>query len=422
MSRFDLTFSGSVIEEFQVDQVKRSMGILLDLAEPTELDNLFIGRSYVLGQNLARKSAAEMFSKLTAMGAQVELVPRGKTPADAEVLHSAFGLAYTETNKPKDTSAAETNLTAQSAQMASSETLSTLRSHMRELEKELDTIKKNARCESGKLQHRIAYFRRIAERELNGVAEQQQRNGDDSVALVEELEESAMLCQERAEQAIAKLKEQEQKTTQNTKTEIDRLHGLIIETEDEEQSALEQLDQARAEIHERTDARVQELLAQVEELEAMAESEIATLERGAKDHLASWKLERYALADEQEEIQSQAKEQLEWLADQQHALIAESANEAARINQQRDDIRETRKNTQVALLSRQQEIEANLERNLARAERADAKAREASKIALQELHARKLELQRLATIAMRETGEHVSQSGSAKEERQHNSQ
>jgi len=203
MSRFDLTFSGRVIEEFEVDQVKRSMGILLDLAEPAQLDNLFLGRSFVLGQNLARKSAAEMYSKLTAVGAQVELVPRGKTPADAQILHSAFALAHTASGKPEKPKPNHSvppqhrgHPVKEQAQEEASR-LEGIRASMHELQRELDSMKQAARRESSKLQHRVDYFHRIADKELSFIARARDEASDESVARVEELEQTVMDCHER---------------------------------------------------------------------------------------------------------------------------------------------------------------------------------------------------------------------------------
>ena len=70
-------------------------------------------------------------------------------------------------------------------------------------------------------------------------------------------------------------------------------------------------------------------------------------------------------------------------------------------------MRAAREQAVLALQEAALEVSANLEKNLDRARRADEAAREKSKATLQELHARKLELQRRATVAMHDASETV---------------
>ena len=83
---FDLTFKGSVHSGYDAAQVKTDIARLFSIEEPAVIEQLFCGQKVVLKQALDRKSAAEYFSKINALGGNAELVEVGRQRLSADAL------------------------------------------------------------------------------------------------------------------------------------------------------------------------------------------------------------------------------------------------------------------------------------------------------------------------------------------------
>ncbi len=433
--RFDLTFNGQVLEDYDAGDVRQALADLLDF-DDDKTGALFTGNTVVLGQRLGRKPAAELFSRLTGIGARVELVRSGTAPADARVIDTALArqlekdgdaadkdtprepVEETEegpskiwpvsaARRPPATHKSDPNDDSASRQepgVAQKSVLDAARRGMQALQREMEQTKLLARRESEKLQHRLDHFERVAERELAELEDQEASIGDRCSVEIEALDEKALQLREQTEATLADLSTKIRETTLQTKAETDRLHGLLLATEDGERASLQQLDQARSDIRERTDAEIQALRARIEALESGAADQVAALEQEAQGNIDQWRREREDLEGKQRAIAQQADERLGTLQEQQQHASSELDAALNDIDMQRDAVRQQREEALAALAEASDQINLNLASNVARAQRADERARERSKATLQNLHAQKLELQRRATAAMERAG------------------
>ncbi|PLW68049.1 hypothetical protein [Pseudohalioglobus lutimaris] len=75
MKRFDLTFKGDILPDFEPDSVRAGFAELFSINDTLVIDELFSGDSFVLRSNLDRKAAADYFRKVSQVGGRAELVP-----------------------------------------------------------------------------------------------------------------------------------------------------------------------------------------------------------------------------------------------------------------------------------------------------------------------------------------------------------
>ena len=76
MKRFDLTFKGDILPDFDPVRVREGFAELFRISDPLVLDELFSGDAFVLRSNLDRKSAADYFRRISQVGGRAELVTR----------------------------------------------------------------------------------------------------------------------------------------------------------------------------------------------------------------------------------------------------------------------------------------------------------------------------------------------------------
>ena len=85
MTRFDLTFKGTILPDHDPEAVKNGFAELFTIKDPFMLEQLFSGETFVVRSNLDRKSAADYFRKVVELGGQAELVASNKVDqADIE--------------------------------------------------------------------------------------------------------------------------------------------------------------------------------------------------------------------------------------------------------------------------------------------------------------------------------------------------
>lgn len=78
MNRFNLTFSGAIIEGHDPELVKARVAQVLEIDDPALVDRYFSGGRVVLRRNLERKEAAGLYARLKRVGVNVELVKIGE--------------------------------------------------------------------------------------------------------------------------------------------------------------------------------------------------------------------------------------------------------------------------------------------------------------------------------------------------------
>ena len=78
MNKFNLTFSGEIIEGHDPELVRARVAQVLEIDDPAVVDRHFSGERVVLYRNLDRKEAAELYARLKRMGLHVELVKIGE--------------------------------------------------------------------------------------------------------------------------------------------------------------------------------------------------------------------------------------------------------------------------------------------------------------------------------------------------------
>ncbi len=78
MNKFNLTFSGEILDGHEADEVKANFARLFAIADPGRIEQFFSGDTIVLRRNLNRQTAAEYFLKTRSIGVATELV---KAPA-----------------------------------------------------------------------------------------------------------------------------------------------------------------------------------------------------------------------------------------------------------------------------------------------------------------------------------------------------
>lgn len=74
MNKFNLTFSGEILDGHKADEVKASFARLFAIDDPRRIEQFFSGETIVLRRNLNRQTAAEYFLKTRNIGAATELV------------------------------------------------------------------------------------------------------------------------------------------------------------------------------------------------------------------------------------------------------------------------------------------------------------------------------------------------------------
>ncbi len=73
MNKFNLTFSGEILPGYDLARAKETFAEILALEDPSLVDHFFTGKSVILLHDLDRKAAAEGFSQLKKVGADVAL-------------------------------------------------------------------------------------------------------------------------------------------------------------------------------------------------------------------------------------------------------------------------------------------------------------------------------------------------------------
>ena len=74
MKRFNLTFRGEILPQFNTQQVKARFAELFALSDHLMIDEIFSGDNVILRSNLDRKTAAEFFMHISDAGGVVQVV------------------------------------------------------------------------------------------------------------------------------------------------------------------------------------------------------------------------------------------------------------------------------------------------------------------------------------------------------------
>ncbi|MEE4146736.1 MAG: hypothetical protein V2I26_18160, partial [Halieaceae bacterium] len=78
MNRFNLTFSGEIIEGHDPELAQAGMAHVLAIDDPDLIQRCFSGNTVVLRRNLERREAAELYARLRRFGVHAELVKIGE--------------------------------------------------------------------------------------------------------------------------------------------------------------------------------------------------------------------------------------------------------------------------------------------------------------------------------------------------------
>ena len=84
MKTFDLTFNGTVLPDYDREQVKRDFALLFSIEDRSLIEDIFSGETLALRHNLDRKTAADYFRKITQLGGEATLVNSNERGAGAD--------------------------------------------------------------------------------------------------------------------------------------------------------------------------------------------------------------------------------------------------------------------------------------------------------------------------------------------------
>ncbi len=294
MKRFDLTFKGDILPDFDPDEVREGLAELFGINDELVLDELFSGDSFVLRSGLDRRSAADYFRKIAQLGGKAELVTRivpdhqdsesdvvtklesdqAHTDAQPETLHKDIDYypsgekSGSEPAAPDDSHREPTIDTGPSA----AEVLQRLQGLQQEAEEDhnsklrhLETLKAEVKQQTSAALEDIKQHR-----------EQVLLTAQDETTRLEKQERE---IREQYERDIALLDEEEEAQASRLSRELQQLEAQYREQQEDLATSRTQLRQDRTQLCEAADARIRALEEEIAATRAQCEQDVAAIDK-----------------------------------------------------------------------------------------------------------------------------------------------
>lgn len=338
VTRFDLTFKGTILPDHDPQEVKHRFAELFVIKDPFVLDQLFSGDTFVIRSNLDRKSAADYFRKVVDLGGQAELVPNNGSDS-GQATRDMFSRIEAVTNPEERTgeilangdgfidqrwpvsaarggaapalrvvpSGPQSEKDPHDPETAAEE--ARLRSELAELRLARDNAEATAAEQLKELGEARTEAEEKYSKELSRVKimrEQAAARGEEALARIQSEEDSA---QQQSVEQVQHLKDEKLRKERETEQLLAELDHKIDERKNELQGKVERIQQNRQETQSTADEAIAKLQRLIEETRAQADADIAELDVLLAETQESLEISSLEFTEQREDILQQSAEE-----------------------------------------------------------------------------------------------------------------
>lgn len=392
MKRFDLTFKGEILPDYDPRQVKASFAELFRIKDPQILEELFSGDRIVLRANLDRKSAAEYFHKVSQLGGKAELVTSSSPDDDTSVTMALQTPARRA--DPVETTPRPAR-THQVRKPAATPKPKEILSRIRKLQEqaraehadELDLIDRQQSAEENKTARGLADLREEHDQSLEKSLSEIQR--------LDELEESVLHQFQLNHEVI--LEETEGKKSK-LETQLSRIEDDIFRCQSNTSRTEQELESKRQATREIAELAIAKLEAQIVETREQAERDIAELVKLSAENEAHQQEELTALKQKSESLAETSARDLMSLDLRLEEYQQQKDAELEEIRYLKSQAEHSRDNELSAIAAREQELYQLEKRHLEELKRARERQNAALEQKLERLRQEERRLARGAAL------------------------
>jgi hypothetical protein len=350
VKRFDLTFKGEVLPDYDPRQVKSGFAELFCIKDPNILEELFSGDRIVLRANLDRKSAAEYFHKVAQLGGKAELISSSTPIEDVSAANGPDNQLRRADPLASPTLQAQPPDTRESAATPNpKEILSRIHKLQEEArawhQEEIKLIDRQQSAEEDKTARVLAHLREEHNKALEESGAEIKR--------LNELEES-VLHQFRENREVI-LEEREDKKIR-LDGQLSQLENDIARRRSKATHSEQELEKNRSETQKRAEQAIARLEKKILETRAQLERDIAELEQLRAENQQRLQSELAALKQKSETLVQTSEQELLSLDLRLEEYQQEKNAELGEICELKSHAEHSRDNQLAAIASREQEL------------------------------------------------------------------
>lgn len=381
MTRFDLTFKGTILPDHDPQAVKNGFAELFTIKDPFVLEQLFSGETFVVRSNLDRKSAADYFRKVVELGGQAELVASDKVD-ETDIEHADHPPPQTSASdhpvggrngeilvKKSDhidqswpVSAGPNNFIAPPVsddpterERAAEE--ERLRAELTELRMARDSAEAAAASELARLQQEQDKAREQYEKELAQVCVMQEQASEKGNGLLDALQKKVADTQRLRDSEIEQLERNLQEKNEEAEQAMESLMRDAGGTEKELLEEAKQLEQDKLDTARKAEESIAKLEQLIAETRRQAELDLGELDTLLEANQGALEAHKESFSGEHDDIVHQSAEDSDLLQAQLEKCREESDALLTRLAQEQEQEREKARESVAQLEEMEGEIE-----------------------------------------------------------------